>query len=173
MRSEPRGFTDFVVARSPSLLRYGWLLTANWASAEDLLQSALASVWPRWEGIGEAGVESYIRTTMTRTYITWWRRRSWGEIAVAAPHDTTVADGADVVAMRCDVVVALGRLPRRQRAVVVLRYYLDLGEAEVARELGCSVGTVKSQAAKGVAHLRADPDMRNLLALPTVDGRRS
>lgn len=173
MRVEQPGFSEFVAARSPSLLRYGWLLTANWATAEDLLQTALASAWPRWDRIGEASAESYVRTAMTRTYVTWWRRRSWGELAVAEPADVAAADGTDLLAMRRDVVTALGRLPRRQRAVVVLRYYVDLNEADIARALGCAPGTVKSQAAKAVARLRDDPDLRDLLALPAANGRRS
>jgi RNA polymerase sigma-70 factor (sigma-E family) len=162
MPTEPEGFSGFVVAKSPSLLRFGWLLTGNWATAEDLLQTALANAWPRWQGIDPAAMESYVRTSMARTYVTWWRRRSAGEIAVAAVTDSTVDDAAALVDLRRDVVAALARLPRRQRAVVVMRYYLDLGEADVARELSCSVGTVKSQAAKALAHLRADPALRSV-----------
>ena len=159
---EPDAFPEFVAARSPSLVRFAWLLTGDWSSAEDLLQTALAQAWRHWRRLDEAGAEAYVRTCLVRAHVSRWRRRSAHEVVVADTSPAAVGDGAGTVDLRRDLVSALRRLPPRQRAVVVLRYYGDLGEDAVAQILGCSVGTVKSQAAKALAHLRADADMRHL-----------
>jgi RNA polymerase sigma-70 factor (sigma-E family) len=156
MRDEPTGFRDFVAGRSPALLRTAWMLTGDAQLAEDLLQTALARTWPHWSRIEGGHPEAYVRRVMVRTYGSWWRRAWRGETPVAELPEPTArpADAYRAVDDRATLTAALARLPRRQRQVVVLRYYDDLSERDVAAMLGCSVGTVKSQAAKGLAKLR-------------------
>jgi RNA polymerase sigma-70 factor (sigma-E family) len=153
---EPDGFRDFVVARSPALLRAAWLLTGDHATAQDLVQAALARTWPRWGRLERAeNAEAYVRRVMVTTYATWWRRRWRGEVATAEPPDQPAGGDPFAAAdLRDAVRVALDELPRRQRAVIVLRYFEDLTEAQTAHALGCTVGTVKSQASKAIARLR-------------------
>lgn len=148
-------FDEFVAARSTGLLRTAYLLTRDHALAEDLLQTALTKAWFAWSRI-EDQPEPYVRRILVNTYASWWRRKWNGEQSYAEPphHPTVAAGGSEA---RHDLWEAMGRLPRRQRAVVVLRYVEDLTEAETARLLGVSVGTVKSQAAKALAKLRIDP----------------
>ena len=145
-------FDEFVAARSTALLRTAYLLTRDHALAEDLLQTALTRSWLSWSKI-EGEPEPYVRRTMVNTYASWWRRKWNGEQPTEQMPDGTAGEsGADL-----DLWEALGRLPRRQRAVVVLRYFEDLTEAQTAEVLGCSVGTVKSQTSKAFAKLRIDP----------------
>ncbi|HEU4677050.1 MAG TPA: SigE family RNA polymerase sigma factor [Motilibacteraceae bacterium] len=148
-------FDAFVASRSRALLQTAWLLTGDWQHAEDLVQTALAKCYPAWERIADGGDEGYVRRTLVTSYITWWRRAWHGERPSDPIPETGVAtDDLAAVDVRRLLVAALGELPRRQRATVVLRYYCDLPEVETAELLGCSVGTVKSQAAKGLARLR-------------------
>jgi RNA polymerase sigma-70 factor (sigma-E family) len=150
------GFTEFVRARGGALYRTAYLLTGDWALAEDLLQTALAKSYPRWDRITAADPEGYVRAVVANTYATWWRRRWRGEV----PHDELPESVADDrwgnVDARGALRDAMDRLPRRMRAVVVLRFHEDMTEAAVAAALGISVGTVKSQTAKALAKLRAD-----------------
>src|SRR5258708_31315935 len=101
-------------------------------------------------------LDAYVRKIMVPTYITWWRRRRWaGEVSTGSLPDFGSCGDAMRDADERDVVWrALGRLGPRQRAVLVLRYYEDLTEAQAAEVLGCSLGTVKSQTAKAMARLR-------------------
>jgi RNA polymerase sigma-70 factor (sigma-E family) len=154
--AEAVDFDAFVVARSSALLRTAYLLTRDHALAEDLLQTALTKAWFAWSRI-ESGPEPYVRKVLVNTYATWWRRRWNGEHAtedLPEPGHAAVGDAAEA---SHDLWQAMGRLPRRQRAVVVLRYFEDQSESETAALLGCSVGTVKSQASKALAKLRIDP----------------
>src|SRR5215469_6164462 len=138
--AEPDGFRDFVEARSSALLRSGWLLTGDWPSAEDLVQTALAAAWPRWASLRRQDApELYVRKIMVNTFLRWRQRRWNGEIAP-------------------------GRLPARQRAVVVLRYFADQTESQTAAAMGCSVGAVKSHAAKALARLRDAPGLSELMS---------
>ena len=157
-------FDAFVAASSPRLLRTAYLLTHNWASAEDLLQSALAKSWFAW-GRVDGNPEPYVRTIMVTTYVSWWRRRWHGELPSASLPEQPVRDQMVQADDRADLWVALGRLPPRQRAVVVLRFYEDLTEADTAAALGVSVGTVKSQTSKALARLRIDETL-----LPALNG---
>jgi RNA polymerase sigma-70 factor (sigma-E family) len=151
------GFDEFVAARSTHLLRTAYLLTRDHALAEDLLQTALTKAWFRWDRL-DGDPEPYVRKVVVNTYASWWRRKWNGETpSDELPEARTAQDGATDPAGTHDLWTALGRLPRRQRAVVVLRYFEDLSEIETARLLDCSVGTVKSQAAKALAKLRVDP----------------
>ncbi len=154
-------FDAFVQARSRPLLRTAYLLTRDHALAEDLVQTALAKAWFAWSRIEGGDPEPYVRRIMVNTYASWWRRRWNGEVPSDELPETPAPAAAED---RSDLWQALGRLPRKQRAVVVLRYYEDLTEAETARLLGCSVGTVKSQTNKAFAKLRLDPA---LLPTPT------
>jgi RNA polymerase sigma-70 factor (sigma-E family) len=149
-------FDEFVAARSTGLLRTAYLLTHDSALAEDLLQTALAKAWFAWSRI-EGRPEPYVRRILVNTYSSWWRRRWHGELATGELPERGAGDDAGASDAAQDLWAAMTRLPRRQRAVVVLRYFEDLTEAEAARLLGCSVGTVKSQTSKALAKLRIDP----------------
>lgn len=149
-------FEAFVAASGDRLLRTAYLLTRDHALAEDLLQTALTRSWSRWRRIG-GDPEPYVRRVLVNTYATWWRRRWNGERPTEVLPDVAAHDPYEAHAERRDLWTALGRLPRRQRAAVVLRYYEGLTEVETAAVLGCSVGTVKSQTSRALAKLRVDP----------------
>ena len=151
-------FESFVAARSGALFGTAVLLTGDRHTAEDLLQTALAKSWLSWRRI-TGDPEAYVRRVLVNTYISMWRRRWNGETPTETLPETVSGEGTDR-ADRQDLVAALHRLPKRQRAVVVLRYLEDLGEREVAVLLGCSVGTVKSQASRALAKLAADTRLR-------------
>jgi RNA polymerase sigma-70 factor (sigma-E family) len=156
-------FEDFVRARSDSLLRTALLLTGQRrAEAEDLLQIALERAYRHWPKICRSeGPERYVRRILATASADRWRRLARRpEAAMPAAHqEPAVPDHVDEIADRDYVLRALATLPPRQRAVLVLRYFDDLSETETAHMLGCSLGTVKSQAARGLARLRitADP----------------
>jgi RNA polymerase sigma-70 factor (sigma-E family) len=146
-------FDEFVAARSRALLRTAYLLTHDHALAEDLLQTALARAWFAWRRI-DGNPDPYVRRILVNTYASWWRRKWNGEHPTdELPERPTDESGTEPT----DLWQAMERLPRRQRAVVVLRYFEDLTEAQTAELLGCSVGTVKSQCSKALAKLRIDP----------------
>lgn len=156
---EPTTFEGFVAARGDALWRSAWLLTGDGHLAEDLVQTALAKSFRAWARIGDpGGFEAYVRRTMYTTYVSWWRRRWNGERPTERLPETA-APGPDL-ATRRDLLAALAELPRGQRAVVVLRWFEDLSERETAAVLGCSVGTVKSQASRAMAALRSSPALR-------------
>ncbi len=147
-------FDTFVETRSDRLLRTAYLLTHDHGLAEDLVQTALTKAWFSWERIqGDPG--PYVHRILVNTFASSWRRRWRGETPTSElPEASSTTDD------RCepeDLWRAVGRLPRRQRAVVVLRFYEDLSVADAAEVLGCSAGTVKSQLSKAVAKLRLDP----------------
>lgn len=160
-------FDEFVAARSTALLRTAYLLTRDHGRAEDLLQTSLAKCWSAWSRI-DGDPEPYVRRTLVTTYTSWWRRRWNGELPTddlpetgtgtgSSTGSSPAGDHTDGTAARTDLWAAVGRLPRRQRATVVLRFLEDLSERETAELLGVSVGTVKSQSAKALAALRIDP----------------
>jgi RNA polymerase sigma-70 factor (sigma-E family) len=148
-------FDAFVVARSPALLRTAYLLVGDEGLAEDLLQTALTKSWFAWRRIaGEP--EAYVRRVLVTTSASWWRRRWTRETPTADLPERRSPAGAEGLTDRQDLWDAIARLPRRQRAVVVLRYLEDRTEAETAQLMGCTVGTVKSQCARALAKLRLD-----------------
>lgn len=149
-------FDDFVAARSSHLLRTAYLLTHDHAAAEDLLQTALTKSWFAWKRI-QGDPEPYVRKVLVNTYASWWRRKWNGERATEVLPETGLPDPSGAAITGHDLWTAIGRLPKRQRAVVVLRYYEDLSEAETAAVLECAPGTVKSQLSKALAKLRLDP----------------
>ena len=153
------GFEEFVALRSPRLLRVCYLLTRDWAGAEDLLQTALAKSWFAWERVNDEP-EAYVRAVIANTYASWWRRRWRGEVPTVQLPEGSARDAMRDVDERDELWAALGRLPRRQRAVVVLRFFEDLTERQTADALGITVGTVKSQTSRALATLRIDPVLR-------------
>lgn len=154
--SAERAFRDFAAARLPALLRFGHLLTGNPTSAEDLVQSALVRTAASWSRVRrQDDPEGYVRRTMVNLQINVWRARPWREALTADPPESPNARSMEAEYDDRDRMWrALATLPPRQRAVLVLRYYSDLSESEIAETLGCSRGTVKSQAAKALAKLR-------------------
>lgn len=151
-------FTEFVAARTPALLRTAYLLTGDWAAGEDLLQTTLEQCWRRWGRLGEHP-EPYVRQAMLRTFLSWRRRRWTGETPTEELPEVVAADPMSAYDEREQLWRALQRLPRRQRAVIVLRYFDDLSEQETAAVLGVAVGTVKSQSSKALAALRVDESL--------------
>lgn len=150
-------FEDYVSARGTALLRTAWLLTGDRQRAEDLVQTALGKTWPKWSHISQAGegaYDAYVRKVMVTTFIAWWRRRWQSEYPTADVPETAGVGTETIAVDRHDVMAALAELPRGQRAVVVMRYFEDLTEAQTADALGCSVGTVKSQNARALSALR-------------------
>jgi len=145
-------FEQFAQSRQRSLLRFGFALTASRPDAEDLVQSALAKAYPRWHRIDDP--DAYVKRSMVNANI---NRARWGrrERLVPTPQRTDVGPNPDEgVVARDQMWTLLGELTARQRAVLVLRYMDDLSEAEAARVLGCSIGTVKSQTNKAITKLR-------------------
>ena len=148
-------FREFVEHRSKALLRTAYLLAGDWATAEDLLQIALTKTFLAWKRLGHIeAVEPYARRVLVNTATSWWRRRWHGERPTEVLPETAAADHLDESLERDAMWRHVRALPNRQRAVLVLRYYEDQSEAETARLLGVSVGTVKSQTSRALATLR-------------------
>jgi RNA polymerase sigma-70 factor (sigma-E family) len=165
------GFRAFVVAGSTRHLRIAFLLTGNAADAEDLLQTALARLVRVWDRVSQAGeVDAYLRRVLVNAHVSRGRRLWRREQPTETPPDRPARDPYSTLDERDRLRRALAGLSPGERRAVVLRHVEDLPEAEVARLLGCSVGTVKSQSARGLAKLRrtlevaADP----LSTLPRV-----
>jgi RNA polymerase sigma-70 factor (sigma-E family) len=153
-------FREYVTARGRALLRAAYLLTGNLADAEDLLQAALAKTFLAWDRIEDRGaLDGYVRRAMVNTHISWWRRRRVQEFPTDELPDRAVADHAGDSDLQEALLRAIDRLPQRMRTAVVLRYYEDLTEAEVAERLGVSLGTVKSTVSRAVAKLRIDTEL--------------
>lgn len=154
---QTQGFDEFVAARYTVLLRTAYLLTQDRSLAEDLVQTALAKCWLSWKRIRYDDPGPYVHRVLVNTYTAWWRRKWNSEYPTEELPQTGGPGGQRTVDDRTDLSEALRKLPRRMRAAVVLRFYEDLSEAETARLLGCSVGTVKSQTSRALAKLRIDP----------------
>ncbi|MEU6671532.1 SigE family RNA polymerase sigma factor [Streptomyces sp. NPDC046727] len=164
-QSRNEEFQSFVVGRWPRLMRTAFLLTGEQHAAEDLVQSTLEQVYVAWRRVGTADdPEAYVRRVMINAHARKHRRRLREFLA---PKDDSglvreVPDTGDRIAQADDrsaLLKALAQLPARQREAVVLRYWEDLTETQAAEAMGCSVGTVKSNAAKGLAKLRAIPGL--------------
>ena len=153
-------FREFVSSRGRSLLRSAYLLTGNLADAEDLVQSALAKTYQAWDRIEDRkALDGYVRRAMVNTHISWWRRRRVDEYPTDEIPDQPVADMSANSELHDTLQRAIDRLPQRMRAAVVLRFFEDMTEAEVAEVLGVSQGTVKSTVSRAVAKLRTDADL--------------
>jgi RNA polymerase sigma-70 factor (sigma-E family) len=154
-------FREYVRTRSRALLRTAYLLTGNRADAEDLVQSALAKTYLAWDRIEDrSALDGYVRRAIVNTHISWWRRRRVEEFPMDELPDQAVVDhdmGSDM-----DEILrsAVDRLPQRMRAAIMLRYFDDMTEAEVAEVLGVTLGTVKSTVARAMAKLRIDTELQ-------------
>ena len=155
-------FTTFVTGRGHALLRSAYALCGNQHTAEDLVQSALAKAASRWTRI-QGEPEHYVRTVLYREFVSGWRhRRRRPETVVADLPDDGHSDHADATTDRVALRQLIATLPPRQRAVIVLRYLEDMSVDEVAGVLGCTRGTVSSQATRALAHLRrSNPTLRD------------
>ncbi|MEU6375009.1 SigE family RNA polymerase sigma factor [Streptomyces sp. NPDC046909] len=149
-------FDRFVAARWSALLHLARLLTGgDRHRAEDLLQESLVKLWFAWPKVGAEAPEAYVRKVLARAAARSARRRWWGEQPVERfPDPPEVGDATAAVDERTRLEAMLALLPARQRAAVVLRYYQDLPERDVAEALGCPVGTARSLTTRGVARLR-------------------
>jgi RNA polymerase sigma-70 factor (ECF subfamily) len=148
-------FRDFVAARSAALLRTAYLLAGDWATAEDLLQTALTKTYLAWRRLGEIeAVEPYARRVLINTATSWWRRRWHGERPTEVMPERAGPDQIEEQLNRDALWRHVKALPARQRAVLVLRFYEDLSEAQTAALLNISVGTVKSQTSRALNALR-------------------
>ena len=155
------GFSDYVAARSAALLRTAYLLTGNRADAEDLLQTTLAKTYLAWDRIRDRdALDGYVRRTMVNTQTSFWRRRR-PESLYDVPPDRPGRDHHADSDLHDALWTALARLGKKQRAILVLRYYEDLSEADTAALLGVSVGTVKSTTSRALAVLRQDASLRD------------
>ncbi|MFL6110893.1 MAG: SigE family RNA polymerase sigma factor [Catenulispora sp.] len=168
MRGEPTGeasdaapddidteFQHYMAARWPALVRTAYLLTGDQHLAEDLAQSTLTKVYASWRRVRRADdIDAYVRRVLVNTNASRFRKHRVAEHLTAVPYDATGHEPHADLAQRSALMAALAGLPKRQRAVVVLRYWEDLSEREVADVLGVSPGTVKSQASRALARLR-------------------
>ena len=153
-------FGEYVRSRGAWLLRSANALTGNRDDAEDLVQTTLVKAYQSWDSVADpAAVDTYVRRVMINTHISVWRRRRVDEYPTDQVPDSATADATDDSDLQDLLQRALDRLPRRMRAAVVLRYYDDMSEPEVAAALGVSVGTVKSTVARAVAKLREDSEL--------------
>ncbi|MET7695704.1 SigE family RNA polymerase sigma factor [Streptomyces sp. NPDC005483] len=151
-----REFDAFVEARWSALIHLARLLVGgDRHRAEDLVQESLVKLWFVWPKVADEAPEPYVRKVMVRAAARSGQRRWWGERPVEQLPETAMAgDVSTDVAERSRLEAALAQLPPKQRVAVVLRYYQDLPEGQVAEVLGCPVGTARSHAARGVARLR-------------------
>lgn len=167
-------FQEFVRARWSHLVRTAYLLTGDAHHAEDLTQTALAKAYRSWRRVaGSDNPEAYVRRMLVTCNSDRFRKRRVKESLTDAPPERA---GRDEAVARVDergaLLDALSGLPPRQRAVIVMRYWEDLSEAEVAEVLGCSQGTVKSQASKGLAKLRTYPGLAQVMDRAPQGGTR-
>ncbi len=154
-----REFSVFAAARWPGLVRLAFGLTGDRWLAEDLAQATLARAYVAWRRVRRADdPDAYLRRILVNTSNRRFRRRRVAE-QPGDPPETPVDGPADLVGERTALLAALRLLPPRQRAVIVLRYWSDLSDAQIAATLGCSAGTVRSQLSRALAKLRDDPGL--------------
>ena len=148
-------FRSFAVAQRESLRRYAYLLCRDWYEADDIVQKALTKMFAAWKRVEPGGAPAYVRKIVTNVYISH-RRLSWvrRERASAELPVQLLDRPQEVVEVRIELIAALDRLPKRQRATLVLRYWEQLSVDETATAMNCSTGTVKSQSAKGLHKLK-------------------
>ena len=156
-------FEEFVASRGHALLRFAYLLSADRYLAEDLTQEALVRAHRRWAFIQRADPEPYLRKAIVRQYLSWRRRRSSTETILAdLPERPDPSPASDQVVERDEMWSLLAALPPSQRAVLVLRYYEDLPDADIGEILGCNESTVRVHAFKALKRLRAATPPRPL-----------
>ena len=154
------GFAEFVRAQTQGLLRTAYLLTGNGHAAEELVQDTLVRLYRKW-GLVQAAEQpvAYVRRALTNTYLNERRRASSREIRLeVVPDRVDLVDAAARIADRDELWPMLRALPARQRAAIVLRYYSDLADADIADALDCRVGTVRSLISRGLATMRESSD---------------
>lgn len=158
------GFDDFVHSRGRALLRFAYVLSGDAHLAEDLVQEVLARMHRRWDKVtAMQHPEAYVRTAIVRQFVSWRRRLSSREAIVAEPPERAGHDGPEQrVLARDQMWQLMTGLPRAQRAVLVLRFYCDLPDDEIAAHLGCGTSTVRSQAARALARMRTMMGERGL-----------
>jgi RNA polymerase sigma-70 factor (sigma-E family) len=163
-------FREYVNARTAQLSRVAYVLTGDHHLAEDLVQQTLLRVAERWLRVSTVGdPDAYVRRVLYNQHVSWWRRARLRLDLRAEPPERLVPDGSSDVVAHLMVRHALARLTPRQRAVLVLRYFEDLTEAETADVLSCAIGTVKSQARDALAKLRlVAPELAELSRRPTA-----
>lgn len=156
MRSHDVEYAEFVRARGTALLRTAHLLTSNPSQAEDLLQISLTKTYLAWPRLRDpAAAEAYTRRVLANASISWWRqKKNRLELATETLPDKGVEHPSQALAERDAMMAALRQLSPQQRAVLVLRFYEDQSEAQIAAMLGLSAGSVKSHASRGLARLR-------------------
>lgn len=152
-RKSFEGLDTLVAERGDALLATAVLLTGSRTAAEDLLQAALERLMRHWNRV-RGDREGYLRRIMYHLAVDQWRSRRRRSEVLASVEPPARPDGTDALHLRQALVQALATLPPRQRAVLVLRYWEQLTEAEAAETLGCSIGTVKSTASRGLSRLR-------------------
>lgn len=151
-------FAEYATVAWPRLVRTAHMLTGDFHEAEDLVQTTLAKVYARWQRVPRDDVDFYVRRSLVNNNLSRVRRRRVAQLLMPfLPERVHQSEPghAEAVAQRAALGQALAALSARQRAVMVLRYWEDLSEQQVADVLGCSTGNVKSQAARGLATLRA------------------
>ena len=150
-------FREFMGGRWPAMVRLAYGLTGDLGHAEDVAQAAFARAYASWGRVTRAGdPDAYLRRMVVNENRRRFRRQRVAEDLPGTLPDQGIADTADASDQRAALLAALGRLGPRQRAVIVLRFWMDMSEAETAHVLGCTVGTVKSQASRALAALRRD-----------------
>lgn len=160
-QAEPDEFAAFVAGSQARLVRLAELLTGDRGRAEDLAQDGYARAYAAWGRLRSGDPEAYVRRCMVNANTDWWRRRRWREQACGLVPEAAIGrDLAGDIVARDVVRRALARLTVRERAVLALRFYADLTEAQVAAELGIAAGTVKSTASRALAKLRVDAELR-------------
>lgn len=156
-------FRDYVLARRGALMRTAYLLTGERERAEDLVQTALAKAYVAWRRVRSVDdPDGYVARILINAHISEQRRRRVREWLPGDLPEQAQADRAEALADRGVLMAALSKLPPRQRAVVVLRFWEDRSESSVAEMLGCTVGTVRSQAFRGLTRLRESPELSQL-----------
>lgn len=160
-------FRVFVNERWEPLRRFAYALTGDLGHAEDLLQTALINCHRRWGHVRADNPEAYVRRAIINLNTSWWRRRRVKEYSTTTLPDVETADAMTRFDTRDEIWAAILSLPTQMRAILVLRYLEDLPEAEVAAIVGCSMGSVKSQASRGLSRLRSVLQRAEGQPLPT------
>lgn len=148
-------FTAFVDETARALQRSAWLLTGDWSLAQDLVQVALLKTWARWDHIDRRAAHGYVRRVVMTTFL-GWRTRKWSSEVPTEWLPDRSGDRDDFLGVdqRMAIAAELLRLPHRQRAAIVLRYFDDLSETATAQAMGCSVGSVKTHTSRALVALR-------------------
>ncbi|MEU8228167.1 SigE family RNA polymerase sigma factor [Actinoplanes sp. NPDC048967] len=165
-------YVDYVTARIPALRRLAFLLAGDEHRADDLVQQTITTLYVKWQrAAAVTHLDGYVRTMLVRTFVDE-RRLAWARVRLLreTPEPLPPADGSGIEDRQI-VRVALARLPRRQQAVLVLRFFYDLPVDEVAAILGCSAGTVKSHTSRGLTTLRRLLGERELTGFSTQEMR--